>query len=169
MAYGSKYMNQFPETFVHETMHMMEIRIRKYCTDNHLDFETYWTEELNSSKYGYHDAYTDDSGKDLNDNGGTYAKDPKNAWFIDAYSRTTVREDRARVLENLYLGNNYYFKKSEHLRLKAQHLCAIIRAAFPSVGSSESAMRWESFSVFLFLHISAGLLLMDIELIRLPE
>ncbi len=145
MAYGSKYMNQFPETFVHETMHMMEIRIRKYCTDNHLDFETYWTEELNSSKYGYHDAYTDDSGKDLNDNGGTYTKDPKNAWFIDAYSRTTVREDRARVLENLYLGNNYYFKKSEHLRLKAQHLCAIIRAAFPSVGRSESAMRWESY------------------------
>ncbi|MBP5353782.1 MAG: hypothetical protein J6Y67_01435, partial [Lachnospiraceae bacterium] len=145
MAYGSTYISQFSETFVHETMHMMEVRIRAYCEDNQLDFESYWNNVLNTKEYGYFDAYTDSSGKDLVDERGTYRDNPKKAWYIDAYSRTNEREDRARILEYLYSGVNFYFKDSEHLRTKAENLCAIIRAAFPSVRNSSVPMRWETY------------------------
>jgi hypothetical protein len=145
MAYGAQYLYQFETTFVHESMHMMEVRIEQYCRENHLDFDNYWRNELNSSKYPYFDAYTDASGKDLQDNKGTYWADYKNAWFIDSYSRTTMHEDRARVLENLYSGSNYYFTSSKHLRAKAENLCAMIRAAFPSVGESPYPLRWEAY------------------------
>jgi hypothetical protein len=144
MAYGVQYMNQFKTTFVHETMHMMEVRIRKYCEENDLDFFEYWRSELNTSKYGYYDSYTDDKGRTIEDYSGTYYDKPSKAWFIDAYARTNEREDRARILENLYAGNYFYFKESKYLRAKAQNLCAIIRAAFPSVAASESPMPWEN-------------------------
>ncbi|MBO4653880.1 MAG: hypothetical protein J5649_11255 [Lachnospiraceae bacterium] len=145
MAYGSTYINQFRETFVHESMHMMEVRIRHFCAENDLDFAGYWNNTLNTDKYPYFDAYTDDSGVSLDDTSGTYLDKPKKAWYIDAYSRTNEREDRARILEHLYLGNNFYFKESSHLRDKAEHVCAIIRAAFPSIRNSSSEMRWESY------------------------
>ena len=145
MAYGSRYLNQLRETFVHETMHMMEVRIRKFCADNELDFAAYWNSTLNTEKYPYFDAYTDDSGVSIDDRKGTYQDSPKKAWFIDAYSRTNEREDRARILENLYLGNTYFFRDSTHLCEKAENLCAIIRAAFPSIRESDAEMRWEAY------------------------
>ena len=144
MAYGTRYMYQFKTTFVHETMHMMEVRIGKFCEENDLDFYGYWLRELNTTKYGYYDAYTDKQGRSIEDYSGTYYDKPGKAWFIDAYSRTNEREDRARILENLYAGNNYYFRDSKHLMAKAQNLCAIIRAAFPSVGQCETPMPWEN-------------------------
>ena len=145
MAYATDCEDQFKETIVHETMHMMEPRIEAYCAENGLDFLSYWDKELNTSKYPYFDAYTDKKGNDLVDYGGTYTRKPSTAYYIDAYSRTYAKEDRARILENLYQGNNYYFRDSKYLRAKALNLCAIIRAAFPCIGNSTESMPWERY------------------------
>lgn len=145
MAYATDCEDQFKETIVHEAMHMMEPRIEAYCNENGLDFVGYWDKELNSDKYPYFNAYTDKKGNDLIDYGGTYTRKPSTAYFIDSYSRTYAKEDRARVLENLYQGNNYYFRDSKYLRAKAENLCAMIRAAFPSIRNSEAEMPWERY------------------------
>ncbi len=142
MAICSKYDANLEQTFVHETMHMMEQRLGEYSAANDLGLLEYWFDELNTNKYPYLNSYTDGDGRNLEETGGTFRDDPDEAWFIDAYSRTFYKEDRARVLENLYVGNKYYFN-SPHLRAKADYLCAVIRAAFPSVAACKEPVLWE--------------------------
>lgn len=145
MGVCSKYKNQMRETLVHETMHMMEQRLAEYAEEQDINPIGYWLEKLNTTKYPYHNAYTDSKGNSIEDPRGTYKGDkPSEAWFIDAYSRTFYKEDRARIIENLYLGNGYLFKNSQHLRDKAEFLCAMIRAAFPSVAASKEPVFWEA-------------------------
>ena len=145
MGVCSKYKNQMRETLVHETMHMMEQRLAEYAEEQDINPIGYWLEKLNTTQYPYHNAYTDSKGNSIEDPKGTYKGDkPSEAWFIDAYSRTFYKEDRARIIENLYLGNGYLFKNSQHLRDKAEFLCAMIRAAFPSVAASKEPVFWEA-------------------------
>ncbi|MBR5713052.1 MAG: hypothetical protein IKX54_05595 [Lachnospiraceae bacterium] len=131
------------QTIMHETMHLMENRIEEYCDENDIWEPGYWISQLNTTEYPYHGSYTSSDGTDIVDYEGTYWDNPNDAWFIDPYSRTMYKEDRARVIENLYVGNRYYFKNSEHLRVKAEHLCGFLRAVFPSVAKCSEPVVWE--------------------------
>ena len=143
MGVCAKYASQVKQTLVHETMHMMEHRLSEYADEHGYFAFSYWTERLNTDRYPYHDAYTDENGDNISDYAGTYSDNPAEAWFIDAYSRSNWKEDRARIIENLYAGNKFYFRNSPHLRAKAEYLCAIIRAAFPSVAACKEPVLWE--------------------------
>lgn len=143
MGVCSKYASQIKQTLVHETMHMMEHRISEFSDQQDLLDYLYWENELNTKRYPYYDAYTDENGDNISDYSGTYSDNLAEAWFIDAYSRSNWKEDRARIIENLYACNKYLFRNSPHLRAKADFLCAIIRAAFPSVAACKEPVLWE--------------------------
>ena len=150
MAACTRYESTLLQTLAHETMHMMEYRIEEYFESENLEGLSYWLYALNTEKYPYFYAYTDDNGNNLTDPAGTYGwgDDSEDVWYIDAYSKSNYREDRARVIENLYARNLYYFRSSRHLQDKAEFLCATIRAAFPCVAASETPAPWETLGIF---------------------
>lgn len=63
-------------------------------------------------------------------------EDMSEVYFIDAYSRTFPKEDRARIFENLYMsGLGVELPRcfeSDHIRRKAVYLCQLIRCCYPS-------------------------------------
>ncbi|MBO4324006.1 MAG: hypothetical protein J5845_01230 [Lachnospiraceae bacterium] len=150
IAFDIDYPSVLEQNFAHELMHTMESRIGEYEEKNGVDFRRYWLEELNTPEYPIVDSYFDKNGKMLSDYSGTALYDSEDAWFIDAYAKSTALEDRARTFEYMYLQSEYHFK-GEHLRNKAEFLCAVIREVFPSVAACENPLPWE----YLFGIISA--------------
>lgn len=67
-------------------------------------------------------------------------EDMDDVYFIDAYSRTFPKEDRARIFENLYMaGLGAELPRcfeSDHMRQKAVYLCQLIRCCYPSTDIS---------------------------------
>ena len=143
IAFSVKYASALEQNFAHELMHAMEVRIGEYEEQNGVDFARYWREELNSPQYPFADSYLDGKGEMISDYSGTTLYDVTDAWFIDAYAKSNVLEDRARTFEYMYIASPYHFQGA-HLRAKAQFLCAVIREVFPSVKASGETMRWES-------------------------
>jgi len=138
-----RYVSTLQETLAHETMHIMENRIDEYEEETGQPLYQYWVSELNDpDRYPYFFSYTDDDGNTIIDISGTYLELGNDAWFIDSYARSNYLEDRARIMENLFAGYDYYFE-AKHLRDKAEFLCAEIRAVFPSIGACEELLRWE--------------------------
>ncbi|MBQ2558536.1 MAG: hypothetical protein II553_05950, partial [Lachnospiraceae bacterium] len=79
---------------------------------------------------------------------GTYKSYSKkdDIWFTDIYARTYPTEDRARIMEALMEypeGMLTEYLSCPHLRAKAECLCAMIRAAFPSIAACREPVRWE--------------------------
>ena len=70
--------------------------------------------------------------------------DGYNSYFVDSYARTLPTEDRARVMENAMIGNNYYFDKENypHLREKLAFYSKCIRECFDTAGWDEIT-QWE--------------------------
>ena len=67
-------------------------------------------------------------------------------WFLDSYSRSYPLEDRGRILEYLYAGPEGAYAQAfeePHIRDKAQYLCAVIRACFPSCAGADR-LPWET-------------------------
>lgn len=143
IAFDIDYSSVFEQNFAHELMHAMEFRIGEYEEKNGVDFRKYWLEVLNTPDYPIADSYFDKNGKMLSDYSGTVLYDTENAWFIDAYAKSSALEDRARTFEYMYIQSAYYFE-GEHLRNKAEFLCAVIREVFPSVAACENPLPWEN-------------------------
>lgn len=73
--------------------------------------------------------------------------DVDDVYFIDAYSRTFPKEDRARIFEHLYMagltGEEFPWGfESVHIRQKAVYLCQLLRSCYPSVDTPEKNI-WE--------------------------
>ncbi len=62
-------------------------------------------------------------------------------WFIDLYSRTTIREDRARIMEHAMIGDVWAFGTSQRLA-KLEYWCQCIRDSFDTTGWPEVTV-WE--------------------------
>lgn len=128
--------------FLHENTHMMVSRLEEEMpkvSDKY--YVEYWFTELNSpdcpSMQSYIWERTDENLK------GVYDADPDNAWYIDWYSKCTVNEDEARIMENgIYSASAYYYD-SPHIDKKSRFLNAIIREAFPCVKNSQEPVFWE--------------------------
>ncbi|MDO5409557.1 MAG: hypothetical protein Q4F21_03775 [Lachnospiraceae bacterium] len=77
----------------------------------------------------------------------TDGKSMKKVYFIDSYSRTYPKEDRARIFEYLYMaGFGQELPtcfESPHIRKKAVYLCELIRCCYSSV-DSETRNPWEA-------------------------
>ena len=156
---GASSLYQLRSTLMHEFMHLMEERILQCEWSGDISYTSLWLAikpEHLPDLYAY--TYNDENGYLYSDDDYTamgYGRPENEVLFIDAYSRTYPHEDRARVLEYLFMaregdlsGNSYYtdtyFTSYPYLKQKAQYLCALIRACFPSAAAvPHGELPWE--------------------------
>ncbi len=141
------------QNLAHEFMHAMEDRLwqRGYRpeTGSHLvrDWERFVPPGLPGAGYAF--SYHDAEGYEYSDVAFTAddpaaAEDPELILYVDAYSKTYPLEDRARIFEHLFASGDSLPDcfASSRLKLKAQYLCAVIRACFDAA-AVEGPLRWE--------------------------
>ena len=141
--FATDILNMVP----HEIMHAAEERIKYTEETTGIPYLANWLDFVPNSK-GFYNAYLDKNGKEISDTKYTLAgeSDLSRVWFIDAYSRTLPCEDRARIMEHLFMADfllDYCFE-APHLNMKARYLCEILRDCFPSLENAEG-VRWERF------------------------
>lgn len=139
--------NSFRATLVHELMHVMENRIIQCSEDTGIPYLNYWFSFLpDPPPYFY--SYHDEEGLPISatDYTAQSSLPREEVLFVDPYSRTFPHEDRARLLENLYLGAEGPWAENLQtgvLAEKAQYLCAMIRECFPCC-KDQVQLPWEA-------------------------
>lgn len=130
------------QNLAHEISHIIDDRLNDLLLQDGVDLLGAW-ETMCPPGFSYSNSYNDEYGNLISDSRYTaYSAEPdENVWFVDAYARSFPTEDRARVFENLFVGNSYALR-GEHLMQKARYYCAMLRYAFPSVRNAESPV-WE--------------------------
>ena len=97
--------------------------------------------------------YSEDDWMKLNPEGFEYAgstfelpdeiyNEEYDVWFIDMYSRTMAREDRARIMEYAMTGDYNMFIAAPYRQAKLEYLNQCIRDSFDTFGWPEKTM-WE--------------------------
>ncbi len=124
------------QTIYHEIVHLI---------DNKLTFDANLREGA---------LYSEEAWAALNPEGFTYAEttsempmsyftDGYEGWFVDLYSRTFAREDRARILEYAMVSSDWTFSSAPRRLAKLEYLCACIRDSFDTTGWPEQTI-WEA-------------------------
>ena len=117
----------------HQLWHMTET----YVLSRNSILDT-WS-RLNPEKFSYFESYAIDEDQVV----ASYLNGPLCA-FIDSYSMTYPREDRARIMEYaMQAGNEDYFE-SDTMQAKLSSLCQSIRKAF-KWEESEETFPWEQY------------------------
>ncbi|MDY4971128.1 MAG: hypothetical protein SO101_12880 [Lachnospiraceae bacterium] len=129
--------------FAHEWFHLMEDHIWETLQE---DWEGQWAamspEDAYFYEYNEYLAFDENLGIDV------YVSEPdmEDVYFIDGYSRTFPKEDRARIFENLYMaGSGSELPacfESAHIRQKVVYLCELIRSCYPSADTAGKNV-WE--------------------------
>ena len=136
------------QSLAHEFMHVMEDRIEACFREDGIDYLAYW-EYFTPGEGAYFYSYFDESGVEVHEPAYTVAGkdlDEGEVWFLDSYSRSYPLEDRGRILEYLDAGEEGAYAQAfheTHIRDKAQYLCAVIRACFPSCAGADR-LPWET-------------------------
>ena len=134
-------------TMAHEFMHVMENRIDQLGWEKGIDYLTYWMSFIpDPALYFYNHFDYMDYQRNPSDYTAGSSRPVEEVLFLDAYSRTNPMEDRARILEFLYSGEKSSYASNLQagvLSEKAQYLCAVIRACFPSC-QIEGKLPWET-------------------------
>lgn len=97
--------------------------------------------------------YSEEAWMELNPEGFEYADstfelpeelydEEYDVWFIDMYSRTMPREDRARIMEYAMTGDYNMFISAPHRQAKLEYLNQCIRDSFDTFGWPEKTV-WE--------------------------
>lgn len=137
-------VDTFRSIIAHEFLHVMENRVQNHSLETGLDYRSYWMSFVPDPDlyfYNYRDYQNYDKDPDDYTINGT-----QTPLFLDAYSRTLPTEDRARMFEQLYLGEKSEFYgrlRTGVLRQKAEYLCAVIRDSFPSC-QIQGKLPWEN-------------------------
>ena len=119
------------QRFYHELSHVMDARIL-----SHSVLYDDW-DELNPEGFTYSYRYEEpETADDL------YFHEEK--VFVDTYSMTFPKEDRARIMEYAMLDGQQELFDSEYLQRKLQRMCQAIREAFGLTDSSEPLV-WEQY------------------------
>lgn len=147
-------MPQIGQSFSHEFMHAIENSMSSMAVYKNADLDVFddWF-YLNPVDFYYAYGYTDGDGNTMfGENYQQYlgsfyndGDDLENIYFVDGYSTNYPNEDRARIFENLatYTSDTLpAFFKSEHIKLKAEYLCACIREAFDCI-TDDATLFWE--------------------------
>ena len=124
---------EFMKNFCHEMCHAMETRV--YAKSNLFD-DWDW---LNPEGFAYDFDYIANETRD----GSAYLQEQTRA-FIDTYSMSFPKEDRARVMEYAMMEGNESYFQSEVMQEKLLMLCKAIREAF-GWKKSEEVFRWEQY------------------------
>ena len=144
----TRSQSYFEQCLAHEFMHVMEDRIYACIEETGIDYLAYW-ETFAPEPDAYYYSYFDEDGLEISDPAYTATGEEPGSgqiWFLDSYSRSYPPEDRARILEYLYAGEESMYAdmfQEPHIRDKAQYLCAVIRACFPSCAGVETCP-WET-------------------------
>lgn len=120
------------QIFYHELCHVLDNFI--YANTRDMDV---WN-SLNPEGFEYDNNY-----QDYRLHGNEYLEGEDRA-FIDAYSRTYPKEDRARILEFAMMPGNAEYFQSETMQKKLHLLCFSIRTAFDWEKDSR-AFPWERY------------------------
>ena len=117
----------------HELFHIIDSRVLSTCN-------TYddWN-KLNPKGFSYDTQYTASDSEERN----PYLA-PENRYFIDLYSMTYPKEDRARIMEYAMLDGQEYLFQSAPMQAKLRKLCLGIRKAF-DLEKEPVAYRWEQY------------------------
>ena len=117
----------------HELFHIIDSRVLSTCN-------TYddWN-KLNPKGFSYDTQYTASDSEERN----SYLA-PENRYFIDLYSMTYPKEDRARIMEYAMLDGQEYLFQSAPMQAKLRKLCLGIRKAF-DLEKEPVAYRWEQY------------------------
>ncbi len=122
------------QTFCHEMVHVIN---GKLDFDASLRNDALYSEEawqkLNPDTFQYAGTYDQMP--------MSYFTDGLDAYFIDLYSRTYAKEDRARMLEHAMVGNSWMFSTPQR-KAKLQYLCDCIRDCFDTTDWPEKTF-WE--------------------------
>lgn len=117
----------------HELCHVMDTRV--FAHSNAYD---QW-EELNPSGFKYDYDYAANATR----NAGEYLRDAERC-FIDTYSMSFPKEDRARVLEYAMTEGNEHYFQSKVMQAKLKQICLGLREAFGLKKSPETFL-WEQY------------------------
>ena len=120
------------QNFYHELCHVLDAFI--YANSRDLDV---W-DTLNPKGFAYDYSY------ELYQNHGTEYLEGKDQAFVDAFSRTYPKEDRARVWEYALMPDNEAFFDSEIMQNKLYLLSFSIRDAF-NWKKDTRAFPWETY------------------------
>lgn len=119
--------------FFHELFHLID---NKVLSDTRVYY--YW-HNLNPAGFAYywnyHSYLTEDNSEYL---------EAENRAFIDAYSMTFPREDRARIMEYACNPGNAHYFTSEIMQQKLLTLCKGIREAF-GLKNYDQSLLWEQY------------------------
>lgn len=127
---GGQYAQQ---ALYHELFHAMETHI----LNNSIAFDQW--EKLNPAGFDYDYSTSATEARDA----GIYLQ-PEHRAFIDRYSMTFPREDRARILEYAMLDGNRQLFEAPILQSKLQAICDGIREAY-GLKKSEERFLWEQY------------------------
>lgn len=119
----------------HELFHLLDDKLAFNATirENAIYSEEKWT-ELNPEGFEYADSTFVLPDEIYNEE--------YDLWFIDLYSRTMAREDRARIMEYAMIGDYNMFIEAPYRQAKLEYLNQCIRDAFDTTGWPEITV-WE--------------------------
>ena len=120
------------QDFYHGIMHAIDTRVLSVCT------AYYEWDRLNPEEFSYDNDYI----KNL-DRSPTYYLEENTRAFVDAFSMSFSREDRARVMEYACMPGNESYFKSPIMQEKLQMLCKGIRQAFDL--KTDAVFLWEQY------------------------
>lgn len=121
------------QALYHELFHVMETHIFNESTA----FDQW--EKLNPAGFAYDYDYTANATRDS----GIFLNGEHRA-FVDTYSMSYPKEDRARIMEYAILPGNEYLFHSEAMQAKLKALCQGIRDAY-GLEKSEERFIWEQY------------------------
>ncbi|MBE6678594.1 MAG: WD40 repeat domain-containing protein [Ruminococcaceae bacterium] len=126
----------------HELSHVFDRRIEDASIENALDWLWQW-ENIAPAEDAYTFMYAD---YESNMRYTIYGEDnPDRVWFIDGYSRVAPTEDRARIMEYLFIRKNGELDEVfeyENIKNKAILYSYILRECFPSC-NTDAPLYWE--------------------------
>lgn len=145
MTLDVNYWWELRRTFLHENMHMIDNVLEETCrTLFERNIFEYWYNVINDPEIASMQHYNYEETEENLKGVYTYGADPEDVWYIDSYSKSTMGEDRARILENsIYSSADCYFESS-HIDRKARCVNALIREVFSCVKNTEEPVLWEA-------------------------
>lgn len=124
----------FEKAFYHELFHAIETRVLSRS------IAYYRWDELNPKGFTYDNDYITNQSRD----GSQYLDDDTTRSFIDTYSMSFVKEDRARVFEYACTEGNENYFLSRTMQKKLRTICEGIREAY-GLEQSEEVFLWEQY------------------------
>lgn len=124
------------QTLHHEIMHVID---NKMTFDANVREDAFYSEEAWNALNPADFTYVEDT---FNLPESVYT-DGYESYFIDIYSRTTAKEDRARIMEYAMIGADWAFSASPGRYAKLEYICQCIRDTFNTEGWPEQTI-WEA-------------------------